>query len=247
MATRRDLPPIWTQPEPGKRAPRLSRDQIAAAALKVADAEGFAAVSMRRVAQELEAGTMSLYHYVRTKEDLVALMDDVLMGQVILDDTRVPAGWRMGLSAIAARTHAVFTAHPWAVSSLRGAAPGPNAMRHFEQSLSTLKDTHCTPAQKLVILASVDDFVFGNIQRSGESVYARTSCEPDLEEARRATLAFGQQQLATGEFPHTRALLRGADDEAAWAVLAQSTSSAERFAIGLDCLLMGIAVRFAIE
>jgi AcrR family transcriptional regulator len=47
--------------------------RAAAAALAIADAEGFDAVSMRRVATELGAGTMTLYHYVRTKDDLVAL------------------------------------------------------------------------------------------------------------------------------------------------------------------------------
>ena len=44
-------------------------------ALQIADDEGFAAVSMRRVAARLEAGTMTLYHYVQSKDDLVALMD----------------------------------------------------------------------------------------------------------------------------------------------------------------------------
>ena len=55
--------PIWIRPEPaGRRAPR-SRDDIAEAAVAVADADGLDAVSMRRVASELGLGTMSLYHY----------------------------------------------------------------------------------------------------------------------------------------------------------------------------------------
>ena len=49
----------------------------------MADAEGFDAVSMRRVASELGAGTMTLYHYVRTKDELVALMDNAIMGEVL--------------------------------------------------------------------------------------------------------------------------------------------------------------------
>ena len=50
---------------------RLTRQKIAAVALAIADREGFEAVSMRRVAQELKVGTMSLYYYVKTKDDLV--------------------------------------------------------------------------------------------------------------------------------------------------------------------------------
>ena len=49
--------PIWGRPEPGARRARFTREEIAEAALAVADAEGFDAVSMRRVASELGAGT----------------------------------------------------------------------------------------------------------------------------------------------------------------------------------------------
>jgi len=63
---------------------RLSREKIAIAALAIADSEGFSAVSMRRVAQELNVGTMSLYHYIKTKDDLIAVMDDALMSEALL-------------------------------------------------------------------------------------------------------------------------------------------------------------------
>ena len=67
----RDSVPIWARPQPGSRRPRYRRDQIAAEALEIADADGIDAVSMRRVAAELDAGTMTLYHYVRTKDELI--------------------------------------------------------------------------------------------------------------------------------------------------------------------------------
>jgi AcrR family transcriptional regulator len=55
---------IWLREEPNARRPSHTRAEIAAAALAIADAEGFDAVSMRRVAEKLGAGTMTLYHYV---------------------------------------------------------------------------------------------------------------------------------------------------------------------------------------
>ncbi|MEY2839629.1 MAG: hypothetical protein RJB60_1928, partial [Pseudomonadota bacterium] len=64
--------------------PELSREKIAATAIAIADADGFEAVTMRRLASEMGVGTMSLYHYVKTKEELVAMMDDALMADVIL-------------------------------------------------------------------------------------------------------------------------------------------------------------------
>ncbi len=71
---------VWTRPGPGSRKPLFSRDEIAAAAVKIADEEGFDALSMRRLAAELDAGTMTLYHYVKTKDELLSLVSDRLMG-----------------------------------------------------------------------------------------------------------------------------------------------------------------------
>jgi hypothetical protein len=93
-----------------------------ATALSIADAEGFQAVSMRRVAQELGVGTMSLYYYVRTKDDLVAVMDDALMGEILVPS--LPKGWKRAITEIALRTLAVFLRHPWALVSMSSAPQG---------------------------------------------------------------------------------------------------------------------------
>src|SRR5260370_27360448 len=99
--------------------PRLSREKIAAVALGIADQEGFEAVSMRRVAQELKVGTMSLYYYVKTKGDLIAAMDDALMSEALLPS--LPKGWRRAMTEIAKRTHAVYIRHPWALVAMLSA------------------------------------------------------------------------------------------------------------------------------
>src|SRR5512138_1263088 len=61
-----------------------SRDEITAAALAIADAEGLTAVSIRRVAAAVGAGAMSLYSYVPDKETLLELMIDQVSGEVEL-------------------------------------------------------------------------------------------------------------------------------------------------------------------
>src|SRR5580693_7755831 len=118
---------------------KLGRDTIAAAALSIADAEGFEAVSMRRIAQELNVGTMSLYYYTKTKDDLIAAMDDALMAEALLPS--LPKGWKRAIVEIAKRTHALFLRHPWALSAMLSAPPGLNAMRHMEQCLEALAET----------------------------------------------------------------------------------------------------------
>jgi AcrR family transcriptional regulator len=164
----------------------LSREKVATAALRIADAEGFASVSMRRIAKEMGVGTMSLYYYVKTKADLIAVMDDALMGEVLTPS--LPANWREALTMIATRTRNVFLRHPWALSSMVSAPPGVNAMRHMEQCLQALDGTALTTPEKFGLLATIDDFVFGYALRE-------TATEP------KADLKFVKAQLATGSFP----------------------------------------------
>ena len=70
---------IWLREEPRGRRASHTRAEIARAAVEIADGEGFDAVSMRRVARQLGAGTMTLYHYVRNKDELITLMADEVM------------------------------------------------------------------------------------------------------------------------------------------------------------------------
>jgi len=165
---------------------RLTREKIAAVAVAIADKDGFEAVSMRRVAQELNVGTMSLYYYVKTKGDLIAMMDDALMGENLLPS--LPKGWKRAIVEIAKQTHALFIRHPWALSAMLSAPPGLNAMRHMEQCLEALAETSMTGGEKLTLLAMVDDFVFGHALR---------------EAADHSTIdaAFAAAQLRSGAFP----------------------------------------------
>jgi Tetracyclin repressor-like, C-terminal domain len=172
------------------------------------------------------------YHYVRTKDDLVALMDDVLMEQLLLPSAELAKGWREAISAVARRTRAVFTQHPWALVSLRSAPPGPHAMAHFDQSLATLADAPLGPADKLVLLGCVDDLVFGSAIRS--------EAPERHEQTRRATeqavRRFGEQLLATGGFPQVSALFGGLSAKQSAALFAPAGAD-ERFEVGLAAIL----------
>jgi AcrR family transcriptional regulator len=191
---------------------QLTRQKIGATALAIADQEGFEAVSMRRVAQELRVGTMSLYYYVKTKDDLIAVMDDALMGEALLPT--LPKGWQRALLEIAKRTHAIFIRHPWALAAMLTAPPGLNAMRHMEQCLEALARTSMTGKQKIALLATVDDFVFGNALRE-------TAGDAAID------TKFATDQLATGAFPRLAEVFGGG----------RLDSSKDRFERGLLALL----------
>jgi len=193
---RHDL--IWLRPEPNDRRPRFNREQITVAVLEIADIEGFEAVTMKRIAEKLDCGTMTLYYYVRTKADIVALMHDAILAEILVPE--LPADWRDAVRAIARRTRAVLLAHPWSVTSLNGAQFGPNAVRHVEQSLAALDALDLCPTDKLAIWGVVDDYVFGSALRTVASLSRMVASKEKptlLADAR----AFTGQQLATGQFP----------------------------------------------
>src|SRR3954452_23694585 len=102
-------PPIWARPEPRSRG--LSRAQIVRTALKIADEEGLAEVSIRRIARELRSGAMSLYHYFDSRDELLDLMGDTIAGEMLVPE--LPTDWREALRAIAVHSRATFLRHPW--------------------------------------------------------------------------------------------------------------------------------------
>src|SRR3954471_10641131 len=162
-------PPIWAVDPPGTRKPRFTREQIAAAALALADSEGFEALSMRRIADALGAGTMTLYHYVRSKDDLFTLIDDALMAEVVARSVPLPDGWRAAVAKLARASRDTYVRHPWAMHSLQGARVGPNGLRHVEQSLAAVESLRGELPTKLEILSIVDDYVFGHVLRVNEA------------------------------------------------------------------------------
>jgi AcrR family transcriptional regulator len=234
----KSVEPIWARAEPGGRRPRYTRELIAAVALEIADREGIDAVSMRRVALELGAGTMTLYHYVRTKADLIDLMDDTIMGEVVVPDAELSPGWREALTQIAVRSRDAFVRHPWALEGLRGAGGGPNGMKHFEQTLAAVSSLDLAFAKKLEVALIVDDYVFGYVQRS---THAHTE-DPREELRRTGAVEYLGSLLATGEYPHTSQAFAGLDVQQGVAMMVAAFLDPGRFERGLERVLDGIEV-----
>jgi len=243
MSNRDRLSSIWERPEPGSRRPRHTREQIASAALAIADREGFEAVSMRRVAAEIGAGTMTLYHYVRTKDELIDLMDDAIMGQVLIPDGELPAAWRDAIATIGRRSHDVFVRHPWALQALTGARGGPNGMRHFEQSLAAVSSLDVDPRTKLAVIAMVDDYVFGYVFRTGQvaAAFEATAKEEIIVEL----LPHFEAQIHSGAYPNIEHLFGDADVRETWELIVETMTAGPRFEQGLELLLDGIEAKLA--
>ena len=232
--------PIWAEPAPGTRHPRLTREQIAMAALAIADSEGIEAVSMRRVAEELDAGTMTLYYYVRTKQDLLVLMEDALMAETIVPPHLLTGDWRRAVTAIARTSRDAFIRHPWSLH-MRDVGVGPNGLRHMEQSMRAVSTLPLDDRAKMELIAIVDDFVFGHALRMSDPMM---SAIIDPRTAR-AISSFTKAQVATGEFPLIKALLGDEEPLEALYRIAKWLADDGRFDRGLEAILDGFEARIA--
>jgi AcrR family transcriptional regulator len=131
---------IWMRPERSTvgRPAQWSRAEITEVALRVADAEGLDAVSMRRVAADLGTGAASLYRYVETREDLLDLMSDATGAEYELAP---PTGdWLADLIAFGEQARAIFRRHRW-LAGLVMTRPviGPNGTGLIEHFLTLLQ------------------------------------------------------------------------------------------------------------
>jgi AcrR family transcriptional regulator len=116
-------------------------ERIVAAAITVADAEGLAALSMRRVATELGTAPMSLYRHVTDKDDLVLqMMNTVFARGRLPEPPGPPDGWRPRLDLAARTLWAMFREHPWLASALSLTRPQalPAALPYTEWVLTAL-------------------------------------------------------------------------------------------------------------
>jgi AcrR family transcriptional regulator len=114
----------------------LSREVIVETGLRVLDRDGAAALTMRRVAQDLDTGAASLYVYVANRDDLMAAMLDHVLGSV---PEPAGAGWRERLTALADAMVAAMSRHEGLALVALGVIPSsPNALRLMELMLGSL-------------------------------------------------------------------------------------------------------------
>jgi AcrR family transcriptional regulator len=125
---------------------QLTRERVVSAAVELADRDGIESLSMRKLAQELGVEAMSLYTHVRSKNDLLGALADVVIGQIPVS---VDGGdWRASLRQMALAARTVMLRHPWAPRAIEAqTAPGPAALRYINTLLGVLREGGFTVAQ----------------------------------------------------------------------------------------------------
>ncbi|MDG4809664.1 helix-turn-helix domain containing protein [Micromonospora sp. WMMD1120] len=153
--------PIWTRPERGSRgpAPTHSRDAIVSAAITLADTEGLAAVSMRAVAGVLGTGAGSLYRYLSSRDDLLDLMTDRVVGE-LRPYPRADGDWLDTMVLLGRRQLALFGAHPWLLEVIhRSSGIGPESLAWFDNCIRVLEPVRCPAAAKFEAIAMMTGVV----------------------------------------------------------------------------------------
>ena len=217
----------------------LSQAEIVDAAIAVADAEGAAAISMRRIAQVLQAGTMSLYWHVENKEHLLDLMLDTVLGETEVPDAG--GDWRAALRAIAFSERTLLHRHRWVMDFIGGRPPlGPHVIANLERSLTALDSLQLGTAIAMNVLMTVNTYVMGAVLREMRELRAQRDLEAsglDKAEIEIGVAEWARRLRADGRFGHFLRIIEDDVDPDA------EDTRDERFEFGLDCVLDGIAAR----
>jgi AcrR family transcriptional regulator len=180
----------------------LTRERIVAAGIAIADQDGLARVSIRRIAAQLDSSPMALYHYVASKRDLLNLMLDAANAD-FGRPAKTISDWRGVLCHFAWESRRCLKQHPW-VNQLRASDPeyGPESIRILEWLLTSLSNVGLDVTTAIRVIGVLFVFVNGFV--------AAESSRPPVRkrEGRRRPLVnhpnFAKAILAKGKYPHVK-------------------------------------------
>ena len=203
----------------------LSKQRVVAEAIRLADREGVHGLSMRRLAGELGAGAMSLYHYVASKEELLDAMVDVVFEEIELP----PEGtdWQTAMRRRAVSARHVFARHPWAIGLMESrTSPGPANLRHHEAVTACLRRAGFPVLMATHANWLLDSYVYGFALQEASLPFDTADELSDMIQD--AYLP----QLPPDEFPYL--------NESAAALVAAGYDPADEFLFGLDLVLAAL-------
>ncbi|MEQ4721410.1 TetR/AcrR family transcriptional regulator C-terminal domain-containing protein [Nonomuraea sp. B19D2] len=239
MAGSEDVPtPPWRKsrkPAPLRR--QLSQDLIVDAGLRIVDAEGLDALSMRRVAQEFDTGPASLYAHVANKEELLELIYERVLGEIELPE-RAPSRWKEQLRAYAMESHRVLSRHAdVARVALANIPSGENSIRAGEFVFGLLIEAGMSPRDASLSMDRLSLYITGDAYE-GSLHWARMRAAgldspQEYFEHFVGQIAGYYRALPPERFPHIQKFVDEliADD------------GEDRFRYGLELILDGIEAR----
>lgn len=205
--------------------PALSHDRIIEAAVRVADRNGLAHMSMRSIGQELGVEAMSIYHHLASKEALLDGLANWAFKQIELPDPHLP--WRQAMSERAAAARSVLARHPWTLGLIESRrSPGPALLRHHETVLACLRRNGFPVALATHAFSAIDAYVYGFVLTELNLPFgASDNAEEFVAEIR--------ELLPADKYPH---LVEMISEQ----VIGRDYAYGDEFAFGLELLLDGL-------
>lgn len=240
-ADQQPYPSVWARPQrPRREQQPLSREQIVSAALELLDAEGIDALSMRKLGTRLNAGATSMYTHVANKDELIELVVDEVYGEVEAPAAGDPAGWRGTVTRWAHSLRAALLRHPW-IASVQGEAGvaylGPNVMRQNEAILAVFEQGGFTLEAADRALNTVVAYVIG--VSTSEAAWLTRLARSGRSEQEWAESLWPAAEQAVQDYPRLRKLYAARRNQNV------SATRDDEFDTGLQCVLDGLATRFA--
>ncbi len=199
------------QPARGARAP-LSKQRVLQAAVALAERDGIESLTMRKLADELGAGAMSLYHYVPNKEQLLDGMVDIVFSEIELPSTDVD--WKTALRRRAISTREVLNRHRWAVGLMESRlTPGPASFALHNAVLGCLREGGFSIEMTIQAYSVQDAYIYGFALQEKSLPFdnAEEGAAVAQEQVRQFAETAEEQQLATlaEEFPYLAEVVAG--------------------------------------
>lgn len=190
----------------------LGLGPIVAAGTAVADAEGLAGLSMRRVAAELGAAPMSLYRHVADKDDLLLKMMDAAIAELRLPE-HPPLSWRAALEVAARAMWTTFRRHPWLPAALSLTRPQllPSALAYSEWVLGAASAAGLDPLTTFNIYLTLFTFVRGTAMNLEPEADAEAASGQTADEWMATQEQALEALVADGRHPNFTRILRGMD------------------------------------
>ena len=202
-------PSIWTRPERSARGPSpcRSRAELASAGIRLADARGLGALTMRSAAAAIGTAPASLYRYVATRDELVELMADQVYGEFSYGP---PSGQPVAdLLRLARQARAVYHRHPWLLEvPATGNLPGPNAVSFIENVLAALAGTGLSGAARLETVGLFS----GVVRLFAQTEIAQQRAGQDTTQWQGSLAGYLLQIAAAGNHPHLATALADQGD-----------------------------------
>lgn len=208
----------------GSAEPRegLNTQRVLREALRLADAEGLEALSMRRLGRELGAGAMSLYHYVANKDELLDGMIDLVFAEIELPSSE--GDWQEAMRRRSTSARDVLVRHAWAVSLMESRThPGPANLRHREAVVACLRRAGFSIEMATHANWLLDSYVYGFV------LQVATLPFDTADELAAMTEEVFIPQLPPAEYPYL--------NESAEALVAAGYDPAHEFAFGLAVII----------